>query len=187
MLFRSDYSAEMDRYRSFANFYKSNMNAAFPQTAKLAAARLATPLFPGGQLGVAPWGCHDNVNMNAMLWGRKQLQHHPSPAATAAAHMHTPHRTGAHHRGDGKHAHALGQETHHHVHGNGAFLHGYSECMNKQGHAQTDMLGLSEARNCNGGGVGGFPAIPTLGGLGLPPGVIEIGRASCRERVSSPV
>ncbi|XP_034146733.1 uncharacterized protein LOC105006238 [Esox lucius] len=113
-----DYTAEMERYRSFANFYAKtnvNMNAVtgmnFPQSAKLA--RITAPMFPGGRLGVGvagvtPWGCHDNVNMNmnvnaaAMLWGRKPPVHQATPPASStahptqsAAHMQPhPHRTG---------------------------------------------------------------------------------------------
>ncbi|XP_035989314.1 CCR4-NOT transcription complex subunit 3 [Fundulus heteroclitus] len=92
-----DYTTEMDRYRSsIATFYKTNVNmnmnvTNFPQSAKLAA-RLAAaaPIFPPaaarlGAMGTAPWGCHDNMNMNhpaAMFWGR------PKPVATAPTHHH---------------------------------------------------------------------------------------------------
>ncbi|XP_068164943.1 methylcytosine dioxygenase TET-like [Antennarius striatus] len=104
-----DYSSEMDRYRSsIANFYKTNVNmnmnvTNFPQSAKLAA-RLAaaTPIFPPtaarlGAMATAPWGCHDNMNMNhpaAVFWGR------PKPVAAAATHHphhhHHPSATPAH-------------------------------------------------------------------------------------------
>ncbi|XP_037614910.1 CXXC-type zinc finger protein 5-like [Sebastes umbrosus] len=95
-----DYTTEMDRYRSsIANFYKTNVNmnmnvTNFPQSAKLAA-RLAAaaPMFPPaaarlGAMATAPWGCHDNMNVNmnhpaAMFWGR------PKPAPTH--HHHHPH------------------------------------------------------------------------------------------------
>ncbi|KAF7650165.1 hypothetical protein LDENG_00130360 [Lucifuga dentata] len=99
-----DYSTEMDRYRSsIASFYKTNVNmnvANFPQSAKLAA-RLAAaaPIFPStaarlGAMATAPWGCHDNMNMNhpaAMFWGR------PKPVATTTAthHHHPPSVAGA--------------------------------------------------------------------------------------------
>ena len=96
-----DYTTEMDRYRSsIANFYKSNVNmnmnvSNFPQSAKLAA-RLAAagPIFPPaaaarlGTMATAPWGCHDNMNMNhpaAMFWSR------PKPVATAPTHHHHHH------------------------------------------------------------------------------------------------
>ncbi|MEQ2158928.1 hypothetical protein GOODEAATRI_017188 [Goodea atripinnis] len=128
-----DYTTEMDRYRSsIATFYKTNVNmnmnvTNFPQSAKLAA-RLAAaaPIFPPtaarlGAMATAPWGCHDNMNMNmnhpaAMFWGR------PKPGT-------------AHH-------HPIAPS-------NGNFLPGYSggaDCgvMNKQGHAHPDMMGLSE-------------------------------------------
>ncbi|XP_028998817.1 CXXC-type zinc finger protein 5-like [Betta splendens] len=99
-----DYTTEMDRYRSsIANFYKTNVNmnmnvTNFPQSAKLAA-RLAAaaPIFPPtaarlGAMATAPWGCHDNMNMNhpaAMFWGR------PKPVATAPTHHHHHHPSAA--------------------------------------------------------------------------------------------
>ncbi|KAG7496954.1 CXXC-type zinc finger protein 5-like [Solea senegalensis] len=119
-----DYTTEMDRYRSsIANFYKTNVNmnmnvANFPQSAKLAA-RLAAaaPIFPPaaarlGTMATAPWGCHDNMNMNhpaAMFWSR------PKPVAAAPTHHHHhhpsatqghvpsshPHSTSMHHGGAG--------------------------------------------------------------------------------------
>ncbi|XP_035507022.2 CXXC-type zinc finger protein 5-like [Scophthalmus maximus] len=97
-----DYTTEMDRYRSsIANFYKTNVNmnmnvSNFPQSAKLAA-RLAaaTPIFPPsaarlGTMATAPWGCHDNMNVNmnhpaAVFWSR------PKPVATAPTHHHHHH------------------------------------------------------------------------------------------------
>ncbi|XP_031688531.1 uncharacterized protein LOC116375320 [Oncorhynchus kisutch] len=151
-----DYTAEMERYQSFANFYTKtnvNMNAVnsmnFPQSAKLA--HITAPMFPGGRLGVgvagvSPWGCHDNINMNmnvnaAMLWGRKPPVHqttplappttHPSPSTT---HM-QPHRTGGVAGGQGgegkQHArhggHASSQgQEMHHHHGNNNFQSGYA-------------------------------------------------------------
>ncbi|KAJ8008581.1 hypothetical protein DPEC_G00106380 [Dallia pectoralis] len=180
-----DYTAEMERYRSFANFYaktNANMNAVagmnFPQSAKLA--RITAPMFPGGRLGVGvagvtPWGCHDNVNMNvnaaAMLWGRKPPVHQATPPAPptahpsqSAAHMQPhPHRTGGAPSGqgsDGKqlvgHGHALqGQETHHH--GNNNFLSSYTAAdhMAKQGHSHQDMLSLSDRSSSCNGGAAG--------------------------------
>ncbi|XP_029695428.1 DNA N6-methyl adenine demethylase-like isoform X1 [Takifugu rubripes] len=97
-----DYTTEMDRYRSsFASFYKTNVNmnvTNFPQSAKLAA-RLAaaTPIFPPaaarlGAMATAPWGCHDNMNMNhpaAMFWGRAK------PVTTAPTHHHHHHHPAA--------------------------------------------------------------------------------------------
>ncbi|XP_074555343.1 uncharacterized protein LOC141811259 [Halichoeres trimaculatus] len=226
-----DYSSEMDRYRSsIASFYKTNVNmnvTNFPPSAKLAA-RLAAaaPIFPPaaarlGAMATAPWGCHENVNMNhpaAMFWGR------PKPMATAATHHHhhhataTPgHMSSSHphgtsmHQGGGvaagggsagsgegggaeKHGHTapslpVSQGTSHHhpmAHSNGNFLSGYggsAECgvMNKQGHAHPDMMGLSEGRSCNGGGVMGSGF---LGGLGLPPGVIVMAMGSAGGGIS---
>ncbi|CAJ1048414.1 CXXC-type zinc finger protein 5-like [Xyrichtys novacula] len=110
-----DYSSEMDRYRSsIATFYKTNVNmnvTNFPQSAKLAA-RLAAaaPIFPPtaarlGAMATAPWGCHENVNMNhpaAMFWGR------PKPMATAATHHHHHHHPTA----------TAGHMTSSHSHGN---------------------------------------------------------------------
>lgn len=120
-----DYTSEMDRYRSsIASFYKTNVNmnmnvTNFPQSAKLAA-RLAaaTPIFPPtaarlGAMATAPWGCHENMNMNhpaAMFWGRPKPMttapthhhHHPHPSATpghmASSH---PHATSMHQGGGG--------------------------------------------------------------------------------------
>ncbi|KAK3553789.1 hypothetical protein QTP70_012162 [Hemibagrus guttatus] len=64
-----DYNAEIERYRSFANFYKTN--GAFPQSAKIA--RITTPIFPSARIGVSPWNCD-----NAVLWGRKSAPIHPN-------------------------------------------------------------------------------------------------------------
>lgn len=227
-----DYSSEMDRYRSsIASFYKTNVNmnvTNFPPSAKLAA-RLAAaaPIFPPaaarlGAMATAPWGCHENVNMNhpaAMFWGR------PKPMATAATHHHHhhhatatpghmasshPHGTSMHQSGgvaggggsagsgEGlgaeKHGHTAPSlpvsqgSSHHHpmAHSNGNFLPGYggsAECgvMNKQGHAHPDMMGLSEGRSCNGGGVMGSGF---LGSLGLPPGVIVMAMGSAGGGIS---
>nr|XP_046183954.1 uncharacterized protein LOC124013642 [Oncorhynchus gorbuscha] len=193
-----DYTAEMERYQSFANFYAKtnvNMNAVnsmnFPQSAKLA--HITAPMFPAGRLGVgvagvSPWGCHDNINMNmnvnaAMLWGRKPLVHQATPLAPPATHPSPstthmqPHRTGQggegkQHERHGGHTPSQGQEMHHH-HGNNNFQSGYAVAnhMTKQGHAHQDMLS-----NGGGGGVNmsNFPA----GMLGLPPGVIVMAMGS---------
>ncbi|XP_041740642.1 uncharacterized protein LOC121572685 [Coregonus clupeaformis] len=190
------YTAEMERYRSFANFYtktNANMNAVnsmnFPQSTKLA--HITAPIFPGGRLGMTPWGCHDNINMNmnvnaaAMLWGRKPPVHQATPLAPPTTHLSPstthmqPYRTSG---GEGKqHASSHGQETHNH-HGNTHFQSCYSAAnhMTKQGHAHQDMLSLSNRSSSgNGGGVNGvnvsnFPA----GMLGLPPGVIVMAMGS---------
>ncbi|XP_029283458.1 CCR4-NOT transcription complex subunit 3-like isoform X2 [Cottoperca gobio] len=161
-----DYSTEMDRYRSsIASFYKTNVNinmnvTNFPQSAKLAA-RLAAaaPMFPPaaarlGAMATAPWGCHDNMNMNhpaAMFWGRPKPapthHHHPHHHASATpGHMASshPHSTSMHQGGSGgggggggsnegggaeKHGHTASslpvtQGPAHH-HPNGNFLPGY--------------------------------------------------------------
>ncbi|KAM8881319.1 uncharacterized protein ACB058_001534 isoform 1-T5 [Synchiropus picturatus] len=142
-----DYTTEMDRYRSsIANFYKSNVNmnvTNFPQSAKLAA-RLAaaTPIFPPaatrlGAMATAPWGCHENMNVNmnhpaAMFWGRPKPvatapahHHHPlhHPSATTAGHMAStnPHSASMHHSSGGSRAEgggsseAAGVEKHGHT------------------------------------------------------------------------
>lgn len=124
-----DYTSEMDRYRSsIASFYKTNVNmnmnvTNFPQSAKLAA-RLAaaTPIFPPtaarlGAMATAPWGCHDNMNMNvnmnhpaAVFWGRPKAvatapthHHHHHHASAPTGHMTAshPHSTSMHQGGEG--------------------------------------------------------------------------------------
>uniref|UniRef100_A0A3B4ART3 CXXC-type zinc finger protein 4 n=1 Tax=Periophthalmus magnuspinnatus TaxID=409849 RepID=A0A3B4ART3_9GOBI len=71
-----------------------------------------------------------------------------------------------------------GSQTHHHMApSNGNFLPNYSgaDCLNKQGHTHSDMMGLSEGGGCNGGGVMGGSF---LGSLGIPPGVIVMAMGS---------
>ncbi|KAM9699225.1 uncharacterized protein ACNS7B_003543 [Menidia menidia] len=96
-----DYSSEMDRYRSsIASFYKTNVNmnvnvSGFPPSAKLAAIFPPAAAARLGAMATAPWGCHDNVNMNhpaAMFWGRPKPSpphhhHHHHHPATAPGHM----------------------------------------------------------------------------------------------------
>nr|XP_034967913.1 CXXC-type zinc finger protein 4 isoform X1 [Zootoca vivipara] len=69
-----DYNSEMERYRSFATFYKTN-GGAFPQAAKIA--RITTPIFPSAaaaaaaRIGMSPWNCDTATAAaaTAMLWG----------------------------------------------------------------------------------------------------------------------
>ncbi|XP_075465017.1 CXXC-type zinc finger protein 4 isoform X2 [Ascaphus truei] len=156
-----DYNSEMERYRSFATFYKTN--GGFPQAAKIA--RITTPIFPSARIGMSPWNCD-----NAMLWGRK------SAAAAAAI---NPHRT-AMHRNDsprlGKPGGGGGAPPESLQMANNNFLSSLSpehcrplagECMNKLkcGGGEAEIMNLPER-------VGTFSAIPALGGISLPPGVI---------------
>ncbi|XP_078100763.1 uncharacterized protein LOC144513538 [Sander vitreus] len=146
-----------------------------------------------------------NHHPAAVFWGRPKPSpthpHHPHHhAAAAAGHMAPSHHSTSMHQGSGgpgggggggaegggaeKLAHSasslpVAQGAAHH-HPNGNFLQTYggaADCggVSKQGHAHADMMGLSEAGSCNGGGVmgGGF-----LGGLGLPPGVIVMAMGS---------
>ncbi|XP_076842361.1 uncharacterized protein LOC143486804 [Brachyhypopomus gauderio] len=90
-----DYSAQMERYRSFANFYKnSTAGAPFPQAAKIA--RIATPIFPSARLSaMPPWPCD-----NGMLWARKPAAvnvegahghaHRPAMARAEPVNVHMP-------------------------------------------------------------------------------------------------
>ncbi|XP_034721779.1 CXXC-type zinc finger protein 5-like, partial [Etheostoma cragini] len=196
----SFYKTNVNMNMNVSNFPQSSKLAArlaaagpiFPPAAA-AAARL-------GAMATAPWGCHDtNMNVNhpaAVFWGRPK----PAPAHPhhhAAGHMAPSHHSASVHqggRGPGggggggaeggggeKLAHtASSQGAAHHHPPNGNFLQTYggaADCggVGKQGHAHADMMGLSEAGSCNGGGVmgGGF-----LGGLGLPPGVIVMAMGS---------
>ncbi|KAK7910045.1 hypothetical protein WMY93_014729 [Mugilogobius chulae] len=184
-----DYS-EMDRYRSsIANFYKTNVNMNmnnFPQ-AKLAARLAATPIFPPrlGAMATGPWGCHDNMNPAAMFWGRPKPNHHHShPGHMASAHVPSAamHQNASGNSnsesGRADKSSLPGSQTHHHMApSNGNFLPNYSgaDCLNKQGHAHSDMMGLSEGAGCNGGGVMGGSF---LGSLGIPPGVIVMAMGS---------
>lgn len=151
-----DYSAQMERYRSFANFYK-NGAAPFPQAAKIA--RLATPIFPSP---MTPWSCD-----NGMLWGRKP------PAVNVNVNVNV----------NGAHAHAHAHRTAMpraeplNVHmpakmSADNFLSplsqvGGAECMNR--------LKVPQQTSGSGGGGGGGEAErggATFGGFALPPGVI---------------
>nr|XP_015848917.1 CXXC-type zinc finger protein 4 [Peromyscus maniculatus bairdii] len=148
-----DYNSEMERYRSFAtSFYKTN-GGAFPQAAKIA--RITTPIFPSSaaaaaaaaRIGMSPWNC-DN-------------------AATAAMH----------HRNDSQRLGKAGCPPEPSLQmANTNFLSTLSpehcrplagECMNKLkcGAAEAEIMNLPER-------VGTFSAIPALGGISLPPGVI---------------
>lgn len=216
-----DYTTEMDRYRSsIASFYKTNVNmnvTNFPPSAKLAARLAATaPIFPSatgrlGTMATAPWGCHDNMNVNpaAVFWGRPKpmshgsahIHHHPSAGPTNPPQSHgtSLQQGGAGGEGAGaeKHRHSAASlpvpqgTPHHHPVGprNGNFLPGYgggggADCsLNKQGPAHTDMMGLSDEGNGNGGGV---MASSFLGGLGLPPGVIVMAMGSAGGAISDP-
>ncbi|CAL1590086.1 unnamed protein product [Knipowitschia caucasica] len=191
-----DYS-EMDRYRSsIANFYKTNVNMNmnnFPQ-AKLAARLAATPIFPPrlGAMATGPWGCHDNMNPAAMFWGRpKPNHHHGHPGHMASAHVpsaampQNASGNGNSQSGRADKSPLPGSQTHHHMApGNGNFLPNYSgaDCLNKQGHAHSDMMGLSDGSGCNGGGVMGGSF---LGSLGIPPGVIVMAMGSAGGGISS--
>ncbi|XP_038253998.1 CXXC-type zinc finger protein 4 isoform X2 [Dermochelys coriacea] len=189
-----DYNSEMERYRSFATFYKTN-GGAFPQAAKIA--RITTPIFPSAaaaaaaRIGMSPWNCDSATAAaaTAMLWGsggggggggggpvtggaRKS-----SPAAAAAS-LHAG-RSSLHHRNEsprlGKPGCAPAEPPALQM-ANNNFLSALSpehcrplagECMNKLkcGAAEAELMNLPER-------VGTFPAIPALGGISLPPGVI---------------
>lgn len=148
-----DYNAEMERYRSFANFYKTN--GAFPQTAKIA--RITTPIFPSARIGMSPWNCD-----NGMLWGRKSAAINPNRTSM--------------HRNDSQRPGKPGVPPETLQMANNNFLSSLSpehcrplagECMNKLkcGAAEAEIMNLPER-------VGTFSAIPALGGISLPPGVI---------------
>ncbi|KAM9143826.1 CXXC-type zinc finger protein 4 [Pangshura tecta] len=191
-----DYNSEMERYRSFATFYKTN-GGAFPQAAKIA--RITTPIFPSAaaaaaaRIGMSPWNCDSATAAaaTAMLWGgggggggggsntvpggaagaRKS-------AAAAAASLHAG-RSSLHHRNEsqrlGKPGCAPAEQPALQM-ANNNFLSTLSpehcrplagECMNKLkcGAAEAEIMNLPER-------VGTFSAIPALGGISLPPGVI---------------
>ncbi|KAK9540473.1 hypothetical protein VZT92_002923 [Zoarces viviparus] len=146
-----DYNAEMERYRSFANFYKTN--GAFPQKI----ARITTPIFPSARIGMSPWNCD-----NAMLWGRKSAAINPNRTSM--------------HRNDSQRPGKPGVLPETLQMANNNFLSTLSpehcrplagECMNKLkcGAAEAEIMNLQER-------VGTFSAIPALGGISLPPGVI---------------
>lgn len=148
-----DYNSEMERYRSFATFYKTN--GAFPQAAKIA--RITTPIFPSARIGMSPWNCD-----NAMLWGRKSAAINPNRTSM--------------HRNDSQRLGKPGATPESLQMANNNFLSTLSpehcrplagECMNKLkcGAAEAEIMNLPER-------VGTFSAIPALGGISLPPGVI---------------
>ncbi|TRY64508.1 hypothetical protein DNTS_009413 [Danionella cerebrum] len=158
-----DYSAQMERYRSFATFYKNTATAApFPQTAKIA--RIATPLFPSARISaMPPWPCD-----NAMLWGRKHANVNPP---------HTHHRT-AMSRAEqvnvhmaSKHDSALSMSAENFLsplaaeNCRGLPVSG-AECMNRLKPVPPSGANGDPDRNTTFGGM------PGLGGLSLPPGVI---------------
>ncbi|XP_074806798.1 CXXC-type zinc finger protein 4 isoform X1 [Natator depressus] len=192
-----DYNSEMERYRSFATFYKTN-GGAFPQAAKIA--RITTPIFPSAaaaaaaRIGMSPWNCDSATAAaaTAMLWGsgggggntvtggaggaRKSSP--SSAAAAAAASLHAG-RSSLHHRNEsprlGKPGCAPAEPPALQM-ANNNFLSTLSpehcrplagECMNKLkcGAAEAEIMNLPER-------VGTFSAIPALGGISLPPGVI---------------
>ncbi|XP_004380311.1 CXXC-type zinc finger protein 4 [Trichechus manatus latirostris] len=151
-----DYNSEMERYRSFAtSFYKTN-GGAFPQAAKIA--RITTPIFPSSaaaaaaaaRIGMSPWNC-DNGGGGS--------------------------RTSMHHRNDSQRLGKAGCPPEPSLQmANTNFLSTLSpehcrplagECMNKLkcGAAEAEIMNLPER-------VGTFSAIPALGGISLPPGVI---------------
>ncbi|XP_036448255.1 CXXC-type zinc finger protein 4 [Colossoma macropomum] len=168
-----DYSAQMERYRSFANFYAKSSAAAaaagpFPQTAKIA--RIAAPIFPSARISaMPPWPCD-----NAMLWGRK-------PAAAVNVNGAHTHRA-AMPRAEPVNVHMpakhLGQDSALPMATADNFLTpltaeqcrglpvGGPECMNR---LKVPPGGAGEAER-GGATFGGMP--PPLGGLSLPPGVI---------------
>ncbi|KAM9236149.1 CXXC-type zinc finger protein 4 [Leptosomus discolor] len=197
-----DYNSEMERYRSFATFYKTN-GGAFPQAAKIA--RITTPIFPSAaaaaaaRIGMSPWNCDTATAAaaTAMLWGsgggggggggaaggaRKPSSaaaaSASAAAAAAASSLHAG-RGGMHHRSDSQRLGKPGcppAEQPALPMANGNFLSTLSpehcrplagECMNKLkcGAAEAEIMNLPER-------VGTFSAIPALGGLSLPPGVI---------------
>ncbi|XP_054846624.1 CXXC-type zinc finger protein 4 isoform X2 [Eublepharis macularius] len=210
-----DYNSEMERYRSFATFYKSN-GGAFPQAAKIA--RITTPIFPSAaaaaaaRIGMSPWNCDTATAAaaTAMLWGSGAGGGGagvPNPAAAAAggvvarkasaaaassvaasssasspaSSLHAASRSGGglHHRNDAQRLAKPGcapAEQPALQMANNNFLSPLApehcrplagECMNKLkcGAAEAEIMNLPER-------VGTFSAIPALGGISLPPGVI---------------
>ncbi|KAM6949145.1 uncharacterized protein FYW47_015534 [Aplochiton taeniatus] len=173
--------------------------------ARLGAMATGAPWGCHDNMNMAFWGARPRSSPSSSSSALPQQQPHSATgatathhhSATAATHMPHPHRTSMHQGGgsgvggaggsDGggsKLGHSLGQETHHHMHNNGNFLPGYGSApgeagASKQGNAHSDMMGLSEAGSCNGGGVGSF-----LGGLGFPPGVIVMAMGSAAAAAS---
>nr|XP_025873406.1 CXXC-type zinc finger protein 4 [Vulpes vulpes] len=144
-----DYNSEMERYRSFAtSFYKTN-GGAFPQAAKIA--RITTPIFPSSAAAAA--------------------------AAARGGGGGGGSRTSMHHRNDSQRLGKAGCPPEPSLQmANTNFLSTLSpehcrplagECMNKLkcGAAEAEIMNLPER-------VGTFSAIPALGGISLPPGVI---------------
>nr|KAF6431046.1 CXXC finger protein 4 [Rousettus aegyptiacus] len=137
-----DYNSEMERYRSFATSFYKTNGGAFPQAAKIA--RITTPIFPGGGGGSGGGGGG---------------------------------RTSMHHRNDSQRLGKAGCAPEPSLQmANTNFLSTLSpehcrplagECMNKLkcGAAEAEIMNLPER-------VGTFSAIPALGGISLPPGVI---------------
>ncbi|XP_032080637.1 CXXC-type zinc finger protein 4 [Thamnophis elegans] len=215
-----DYNSEMERYRSFATFYKTN-GGAFPQAAKIA--RITTPIFPtaaaaaAARIGMSPWNCDTATAAaaTAMLWGsgaggagagvggpnpavaaaggvaRKaaavaaasSVAAPPPPSASSpASSLHAAGRSGGgslHHRNEsqrlGKPSCAPAEQPTLQM-ANNNFLSTLApehcrplagDCMNKLkcGAAEAEIMNLPER-------VGTFSAIPALGGISLPPGVI---------------
>ncbi|XP_070612780.1 CXXC-type zinc finger protein 4 [Erythrolamprus reginae] len=215
-----DYNSEMERYRSFATFYKTN-GGAFPQAAKIA--RITTPIFPAtaaaaaaARIGMSPWNCDTATAAaaTAMLWGsgaggggagvggpnpaaggaaRKAAAAAvssvaapppPSAASSPASSLHAAVRSGGslHHRNDSQRLGKPGcppaeQAASSLQMANNNFLSTLApehcrplagDCMNKLkcgAVAEAEIMNLPER-------VGTFSAIPALGGLSLPPGVI---------------
>lgn len=161
-----DYTTEMDCYRSsIASFYKTNVNmnvnvTNFPQSAKLAA-RLAAaaPIFPPtaarlSSMAAAPWGCHDNMNMNhpaaaAMFWSRPKPvtpappahhhHHHNAPVAATQGHMTSahPHSSSMHHSSGGSGVGSVGRA------GGGAGS-GEGGGADKHGHTSSSSLPVTQ-------------------------------------------
>ncbi|XP_015675033.1 CXXC-type zinc finger protein 4, partial [Protobothrops mucrosquamatus] len=220
-----DYNSEMERYRSFATFYKTN-GGAFPQAAKIA--RITTPIFPtaaaaaAARIGMSPWNCDTATAAaaTAMLWGsgaggggagvggpnpaaaaaggvaRKaaavaaaasSVAAPPPPSASSpASSLHAAGRSGGgggggslHHRNEsqrlGKPGCAPAEQPSLQM-ANNNFLSTLApehcrplagDCMNKLkcGAAEAEIMNLPDR-------VGTFSAIPALGGISLPPGVI---------------
>lgn len=138
-----DYNAEIERYRSFANFYKTN--GAFPQSTKIA--RITTPIFPSARIGVSPWNCD-----NAVLWGRKSAPIHPNRTRSESSQR--PGKPETLQMANGNFLSTLSPE---HCRPLAA------DCVNK-----LKCGGTAEAEIMN----PAFSALPALGGISLPPGVI---------------